>query len=251
MRQVEIIKMKLQDKCAVVAGGGSGMGLAVAKALASEGCRVLIAGRGQPRLDEALAEIGLPELVLAKQADVADRESVAELFAFAEEQFGKVDILVNAAGINVPDRNIGNLSPENWDKLIEVNATGSYNCMRAVLPAMRERGDGLIVNLSSIAGLRGDVRGGVAYCAAKFAQAGLGMTVGAEVGADGVRITNIYPGETNTPILDNRPVPLTAEHRARILQSEDVAAAVLMVALLPARARIPELTITPTCQPFV
>jgi len=243
--------MKLENKCAVIAGGGSGMGLATARALADEGCRVLIAGRSQERLDEALASANDSGRMFAQQVDVADRESVTQLFARADEVLGQVDILVNSAGINVPDRSMEKLSPENWDDVLQVNATGNYNLMHAVLPAMRARGDGLIVNISSIAGLRGDLRGGVAYAAAKFAQAGLGMTVGAEVAADRVRVTNIYPGETNTPILDKRPVPVSDEHRASILQSEDVAAAVLMVTLLPPRARVPELTITPTCQPFV
>ena len=243
--------MKLENKTAVVTGGGSGMGLAIAEALADEGCGVLIAGRSQQRLEEALSNASSKERITAQQADIADRDSVAQLFTKAAEVLGQVDILVNSAGINVPDRSMEKLSPENWDKILQVNATGNFNLMQAVLPAMRERKDGLIVNISSIAGLRGDLRGGVAYAAAKFAQAGLGMTVGAEVAADGVRVTNIYPGETNTPILDKRPVPVSDEHRASILQSEDVAATVLMVALLPARARVPELTITPTCQPFV
>jgi NADP-dependent 3-hydroxy acid dehydrogenase YdfG len=243
--------MNLESKTAVVAGGGSGMGLAIAAALADAGCQVMIAGRREDVLVEAINSSAAEQKMFAQQADVADRKSVAKLFDAAAEKLGSIDILVNAAGINVPKRAIGELAPEDWDRMLAVNATGTFNTMHAVLPAMRERGDGVIVNISSIAGRRGDLRGGVGYTASKFAQSGLGMTVGAEVGADGVRITNIYPGETNTPILDKRPVPLSAEHRGSILQPEDVAATVLMVVCLPARAHVPELVITPTWQPFV
>ena len=116
---------------------------------------------------------------------------------------------------------------------------------------MRERGDGVIVTSRRLPANAGDIRGGAGYTASKFAQSGLAITVGAEVGEDGVRMTNIYPGETNTPILDRRPVPLSAKHRESVLQPEDVAAAVLMVVCLPARAHMPELVITPTWQPYV
>jgi NADP-dependent 3-hydroxy acid dehydrogenase YdfG len=143
------------------------------------------------------------------------------------------------------------LAPEDWDRMLAIIATGSYNCTRAVLPAMRERHDGLIINISSVAGIRAAPLGGVGYNAAKFAQTALGISVGAEVAPEGVRVTNVYPGEVDTPILEQRPQPVTDEHRARILQPEDVAAAVLMVACLPPRARVPELVITPTQQNFV
>ena len=243
--------MKLEGKTAVVAGGGSGIGLAIAEALASEGCRTMIAGRREDVLKQAATNSAVSARMVAQQADIADRDSVSALFRAAGKQLGDVDILINAAGINVPKRAIGELSPEDWDRMLAINATGTFNTMHAVLPAMRDRGDGLIINISSIAGKRGDLRGGPGYTASKFAQSGLSMTVGAEVGADGVRITNIYPGETNTPILDKRPVPLSTEHRASILQPEDVASAALMVVCLPPRAHVPELVITPTWQPFV
>ena len=243
--------MKLDQKTAVITGGGSGIGLATAIALATEGCRVLIAGRGEQRLNDALASLGKPDLMLGQKADVADRESVRHLFATAKRLLGRVDILVNSAGINVPQRAIGELAFDDWDRMLQVNATGTFNCIQAVLPEMRARGDGVIINVSSIAGKRGDVRGGAGYAAAKFAQAGLGMTIGAELADDGVRVTTIYPGETNTPILDDRPEPPSAEHCASILQPEDVAMAILMVACLPPRAHVPELIITPTWQPFV
>ncbi|MCW8130523.1 MAG: SDR family oxidoreductase [Planctomycetota bacterium] len=240
--------MRLQGKTALVTGGGSGIGEATAAALMKEGCRVAICGRREDVLKEAAARA--PGL-LFKAADVSERADVEALFAWAAKELGRIDILVNAAGINVPKRMMGDLSPENWDLLLKVNATGAYNCVRAVLPQMKERGDGLIVNVSSISGKRASPLGGVGYNASKFAMTALGISVGEEVKDLGIRVTNIYPGEVDTPILKNRPSPVTPEHRARMMKPEDVADAVLMTACLPPRACVRELVIVPTRQGYI
>jgi NADP-dependent 3-hydroxy acid dehydrogenase YdfG len=241
----------LPGKVAVVTGGGTGIGAAVAVALAEEGAKVVITGRREDKLKEAAAKFSGEPKILCKAADVGDRESANELFAWVKETLGPVEILVSSAGINVPKRSMADGSPEDWDKVLKVNATGAYNAMYAVLPDMRAKKDGVIVNICSVAGIRASVLGGVAYSASKFAMAALGLTVAEEERHNGIRITNIYPGEVETPILDQRPVPVSAEHRARILQPEDVAQAVLMVVKLPPRASVPELTIKPTSQSFV
>ena len=142
------------------------------------------------------------------------------------------------------------LVPEDWDLILKINATGAFNCMRAVLPQMRERQDGIIINISSIAGKRAGLLGGVAYNASKFAMSALSTTAGIEEKDNGIRVTTVYPGEVETPILDDRPVPVSAEHRQKILQPEDVAAAVLMIVQLPPRAHVPELVIKPTSQAY-
>jgi NADP-dependent 3-hydroxy acid dehydrogenase YdfG len=120
--------------------------------------------------------------------------------------------------------------------------------MHAVLPGMRKRQDGLIVNICSTAGTRPGPLGGIAYGASKFAQRALGIGAGYEEGANGIRITNVYPGEVDTPILDNRPQKVSDEHKTRILQPEDIAAMVVAVAKLPARASVPEVIVKPTIQ---
>lgn len=243
--------MSLSGKTALVTGGGTGIGAACALALAEAGCRVLINGRREDKLQEVAAKFKGEPKILTHACDVGDREAVKELVERATRELGKIDILLQSAGINIVKRSMETLAPEDWDKLMQVNATGAYNGMYYALPQMRERKDGLIINISSIAGKRASVLGGVAYSAAKFAMTALGMTVAVEEKDRGIRITNIYPGEVETPILDNRPVPVTAEHRAKILQPEDVAAAVLMIAQLPPRAHIPELIIKPTSQVYV
>jgi NADP-dependent 3-hydroxy acid dehydrogenase YdfG len=209
----------------------------------------LIGARRADKLAEAAAGLA-PDQIAWRVCDVTHRDSVGQFVQWAIEQAGPIDMLVNAAGANIKNRTIAEMRPEQWDQLIAVNATGAYNCMAAVLPGMRQRRSGLIVNISSISGLRASRLGGVAYCASKFAMAGLGTAVGLEEAANGIRVTNIYPGEVDTPILDERPTPVTPEHRAKILQPDDVAAAVQMVAELPPRAHIPELVIKPALQEF-
>jgi len=243
--------MKLAGKRAVVTGGGTGIGLAVAQAFAEEGCRVALGGRRTEKLKEGAATISGEHAPIYHELDVSDRASVNEFFGWVETELGQVDILVNSAGTNIPNRSMGAMEPEQWDKVIAINATGVYNCMHAVLPQMRNRRDGLIINISSISGKRAYELGGVAYSASKFAMSALGTSVNNEEAAAKVRVTTVYPGEVNTPILDNRPNPVSDEHKATILQPEDVSSLVLAVALLPPRANVPELIVKPTKQPYM
>ncbi len=239
-----------KERTVVVTGGGTGIGAACALTLAREGFRVAISGRREEKLREVAARVEGAGEILTRAADVGDRDSAHALIDWAERELGQVDILIQSAGVNVPKRSMEDLSPADWDHLLRINATGAYNCMHAVLPGMRERHDGLIVNISSVAGIRASVLGGVAYSASKFAMSALGLTVGIEVKDLGIRVTNVYPGEVETPLLDDRPTPVSAEHRARILQPEDVAALVLTIANLPPRAHVPEILIKPTQQAF-
>ena len=182
--------------------------------------------------------------------DVADRDSVHRLFSWAQQELGALDILVNAAGINIARRTMADMDPAQWDQVLAINVTGTYNCMAAVLPDMRARRDGLILNISSIAGKRALTLGGIAYCASKFAMTALGTSVGNEVAADGVRVTNIYPGEVNTPILDNRPTPVSDQRKAAMVQPEDFAELVVAIANLHPRAHVSEITLKPTVQEY-
>ncbi len=242
--------MRLAGKTVVVTGGATGIGQAIAVALAREGCRVAIAGRREDKLREAASAWSGKPAIIAHGVDVANRPSVAELFGWAENTLGKIDILVNAAGINTPQRSMADMSPEAWDEVMAINATGTYNCIRAVLPGMRKRGDGLIVNINSISGHRASLLGGVAYSASKFALTALGTAVALEEGKHGIRVTSICPGEVDTPLLRRRPVAVSQEQLSKILQPSDVADAVLMVCCLPPRAHVYEMIIKPTYQDF-
>ena len=153
-----------------------------------------------------------------------------------DSNWGTIDILVNAAGINIANRTMADMDPADWDQVLAINATGAYNCMYCVLPEMRARRDGLIINISSVAGKRALTLGGVAYCASKFAMTALGTVAGNEVAAEGVRITSIHPGEVNTPILDNRPTPVSDERKAAMVQPGDFAELVVAIACLHPRS---------------
>jgi NADP-dependent 3-hydroxy acid dehydrogenase YdfG len=242
---------KLQGKNTLVTGGGSGIGLAVAKLFLLEGAAVTISGRDFSKLERAGKELNGGNRLLFQPCDVADPKQVETLVAKARERFGPIDILVNNAGLNIKERTFRKLTPESWQQNIRTNLDGAFYCIHAVLPQMLERQDGIIINIVSIAGKRALPLGGVAYAASKFGMAALGLGLAAEEKDSGVRVSNIYPGEVDTPIMEHRPQPVTESHRQTMLRGEDVAAAVLFVATLPPRASVPELVIKPTVQMYV
>jgi NADP-dependent 3-hydroxy acid dehydrogenase YdfG len=217
------------SRTVVVVGASSGIGLATARAFAELGDTVHAAARRSVHLDG----------VVSHQCDVTDRESVAALAAAV----GAVDVLVVAAGTNIPRRRLHELTGDAWDGLIAANLTGTWNVVRAFLEPLVESG-GTIVLIGSVSGSWPD-RSGLGYQSAKAGVLALARGIGYD--ADGaVRVTAILPGVVDTPILDNRPEPPSDEQRARMLHADDIAAACVFVAGLPPRAYVPELTILPT-----
>ena len=226
------------------------MGEAIALALAAEGAKVAVAGRRQEKLD-AVSEQA-EEKILTHTVDVAERESVKALFDWAGAQFGgQLHLLVNCAGVNIPKRSMSELAPEDWDKVMAINATGAFNCMHFGLPLMRPHRTGLVINISSTSGKRAAPLGGLAYNASKFAMAAIGTSASEDERGNGIRVTTIFPGEVDTPILDDRPVPPDADHRAKILKPSDIAAITVAIAKLPPLAHVPELVIKPIGQSFI
>ena len=226
------------------------MGEAIALALAAEGAKVAVAGRRQEKLDAVAAQA--EGNILTHTVDVAERESVKALFDWAGVQFsGQLHLLVNCAGVNVPKRSMSELAPEDWDKVMAINATGAFNCMHFGLPLMRPHRTGLVINISSTSGKRAAPLGGLAYNASKFAMAAIGTSASEDERENGIRVTTIFPGEVDTPILDDRPLPPDADHRAKILKPADIAAITLAVAKLPPLAHVPELVIKPIGQSFI
>jgi len=241
----------LKGKNVLLTGGGSGMGKATALALAKNGANVAIAGRNKENLASTVSLAQATEKISAKEADVTDRNSLEDLFQWFDVEFGTLDYLVHAAGINVAMRSMEELSPDDWDRLIQINLTGSYNVLRLTLNRMRPLKKGLIVLINSVAGKRSVPLAGIGYNASKFGMSGLGIGVAEEERNNGIRISNLYPGEVNTPILENRKEPPGEEHRQSILQAEDVASVILHLCQLPERVHIPELVVKPTLQSFV
>ena len=240
----------MSSKSVLVIGGGTGIGKGIAKSFAHDDWNVAIAGRRESVLADAAADIANSQPIHTHTVDVGNRQDTTALLEWAIEKLGRVDVLVNSAGINIRNRTMADMTPEQYDQIMTINGIGPYNCMHAVLPHMRANGDGLIVNITSVAGKRATDLAGIAYCASKFAATGLGTAVGLEEGANGIRVTNVYPGEVETPLLDQRPNPVSAEHRARILQPEDIGDVILAIAKMPPRAHVPEIVIKPTLQAY-
>lgn len=239
--------MSLAGKVTLVAGGTSGIGRAIAEAFAADGAKVVVCGTREDavREIESGASTRSAGSMRARVCDVTDRAAVAALFAWITAEIGTVDILVNSAGTNVSNRSMANLDPDEFDRVMAVNFTGTFNATHAALPAMREKGEGLVLNVISLAGKRVMELAGAGYCVSKFAAGALGTYVNLEDAKNGIRVTNVYPGETNTPLVDRRPTPPPPEKRAQMVQPEDIASVVLTIANLPPRAVVPEIVITP------
>jgi NADP-dependent 3-hydroxy acid dehydrogenase YdfG len=232
---------------AIVTGAGSGIGRTTALALGREGARVVLAGRRGEALEEVAAELGAEGAeALARPADVSRDEDAAALVAAAEAAWGRLDIVVNNAGMNVPVRDLGQVTAEGWRKVFDVNVHGTFLVTAAALPVMRRQGRGTIVNVSSIAGVTASMLAGPAYSAAKTAVISFTQSINLAERARGIRACAICPGEVSTPIMDLRPNPPSAEARATMLQPEDVADTILLVATLPQRAAIELVTMRPT-----
>ena len=236
---------KLAGQTALVTGGGSGIGLAVARQMLAEGARVAITGRSADKLRRAAAELNAGDRLVYHPADLAEYAQAEAMVREATARLGHIDILVNNAGMNVKERSFQELTPERWHELMGANLHGAFHCLRAVVPQMRARRAGLVININSISGKRAHPLGGLGYVAAKFGLRGLALGLAAEEKDSGLRVSSIYPGEVNTPILEARPKAVTAEQKAQMLQPDDVAAAVLFLATLPAHVWVPELVITP------
>jgi NAD(P)-dependent dehydrogenase (short-subunit alcohol dehydrogenase family) len=236
---------KLEGQVGIVVGASSGMGRASALAFAAEGARVVVAARRQAEIDALVAEVkGAGGEAIARVADVAKRADVDAVVQTAITRFGRVDVLVNCAGVNTRDRQLARLDQAGWDRIIGINLTGAFNCTQAVLPRMREQKGGLIIHVGSISGLWGDFSG-AAYQASKHGLVGLANGTMMEERLNGIRVTVIYPGLCDTPILNNRPVPPTREQRDLMMQPEDIAQACVFAASLPPRTYVSDLVLMP------
>ena len=234
----------LENKVAWVTGAGTGIGEAGAIALAQAGMHVVLSGRRREKLAEVASQCG--DAVSIEMLDVADRDAVAEVAQRIIATHGRIDVLVASAGINVKERNWHNVSLDDWDSVIRIDLDGAFYCCKAVLPTMKAQGEGLIINISSWAGKHVSVVTGPAYTAAKHAMNAMNESINMEAGLYGVRACAVCPGEVATPILDNRPVPVSAEDRAQMVQPEDCGELIKFLAQMPNHVCINDLTISPT-----
>ena len=237
----------IAGRLAVIVGAAGGIGRAIAARLAGDGCRLALLDRDEAGLTEVGGSSPSFEL-LTCPVDITDRTDVDRAVAEVLAQMGSPYILVNAAGINTKQRTLSDLSPEQWDSVVAVNLNGAFHCTQAFLPAMREAGAGLVVNIVSAAARLTSAGAGAHYCAAKRALLSLTESTNIEEGANGIRACAICPGEVATPLVDQRPEPPGPERLSAMLRPEDVADAVHYVVTRPSRVTVSELMIFPTSQ---
>ncbi len=234
------------NKNAVVTGAGSGVGQSIAVKLAAQGWKVAILGRRAEALNDTVKQAGAHGgKLLPFVCDVGNEREVETVGARILEQFGSVEVLVNAAGTNAPRRSLEVLSSADYHLMINANLNGAYYCVRAFLGDMRKRGSGTIVNIVSEAGKQASPKSGPAYVMSKFGMTGLNQSINAEERGNGIRAIAIFPGDIDTPLLDKRPNPPSAEARQKMLTAEDVADCALFAINLPQRAVVEELIIRP------
>ncbi|MGE0352419.1 MAG: SDR family oxidoreductase [Gemmatimonadales bacterium] len=227
---------------ALVTGATEGIGRAIALTLGRSGYRVGVCARTAPRVDALVQELGKAGIETAgRAADVASEAQVEAMVRHIEESLGPIDVLVNNAGVAIL-RPFEDLTPDDWDRTMATNLRGIFLVTRQVLPGMRRRKHGAVVNIASLAGRNGFV-GGTAYSASKHAVLGFSKSLMLETRKDGIRVIAICPGSVNTALLHEQGI--LKPDFGRILHPEDVADTVLAALRLPDRALISELDIRP------
>jgi NADP-dependent 3-hydroxy acid dehydrogenase YdfG len=234
--------MKLQGRVAIITGASSGVGYETARVLAREGAVVVAAARRRDKLEWLVGEIaGEGGRAIALPTDVTDSAQVTRLVESAHNLFGRVDILVCAAGVMLKVAPIEQFADAEFRAVVETNLNGAFYAARAAIPYMKRQRAGTIVNVSSRVGKVG-VANIAPFCASKFALAGLSQAIGQELRPFNVYVTTLYPGMINTDI---HPLNPGEEFRRQFMAARDVAEAVLWACTLPPSLRVDELPVMP------
>ncbi len=232
---------KLEGKIAIVTGGTRGIGRAIAEKLSAEGARVAICGRSADASERAATEIGSG--VFGVAADLRKVDDVRKMFLAVDRKFGGVDILVNNAGEGL-FRKVGEMTPEEWHRNIDLNLNGAFYCTHEAVQRMRQRGGGFIVNISSLAA-RNAFSGGAGYNASKFGLNGFTEALMLDHRYDGIRVSSIMPGSVDTEFSGD-PGKTPRGNSTWKVAPEDVAEAVLLVLKMPARTMISRVEMRPS-----
>jgi len=234
----------IAGQVAVITGAGRGIGLAIARSLSRLGATTALCGRTGTPLDSAAKAIveagGKAEVILC---DVTSLESVEAAAGRIEASFGRVDVLINSAGIAGRVGPLHHLPPDAWEQILNTNLRGVYYAIRALAPMMIRAGSGHIINVSSLAG-KNALPNGAAYAASKWALNGLSYSVAEELRSHNIRVSVICPGSTNTEFS-----PHAGKDPARMLQPEDVAHAVEMLVTQGPQSFVSEVDLRPTQKP--
>jgi NADP-dependent 3-hydroxy acid dehydrogenase YdfG len=238
---------RLDGKVAWITGAGSGIGEAGAVALAGAGACVVLTGRRRDALERVARRIeNQGGSALVEAGDVTDSERVNAIVATIREKLNRLDIVVNNASVNLKERHWADLTPGRIDTILGSNLSSAFYVAAAALTVMRQQQDGILIHTASWAGRFVSHLTGPGYLAAKHALVAASHSLNMEECMNGIRSTVICPGEVATPILANRPVPVSDEDRARMLQAEDLGDLILYVATRPKHVCLNEILISPT-----
>jgi NADP-dependent 3-hydroxy acid dehydrogenase YdfG len=239
--------MATMNTVAWITGAGTGIGRGGALALARAGYAVALSGRRAEPLEAVAAQVrAMGGRALVVPLDVSRAADVAQAAERVAAELGPIDVLVNSAGLNVPQRAWKDVSVQGWQQVVDINLNGTFLCTRAVVDGMRERGRGLVINIASWAGRYPVGFVGPAYTATKHAVVALTHSFNMEENPNGLRACVIMPGEVATPILRTRPVPPPPEELAAMLQEDDLGRTIAFVATMPPHVCMNEILISPT-----
>ena len=226
--------MRLENKVAIITGGANGIGLAACERFAEEGAQVIMADFDEVAGKEQEAVLRSKELdVTFLQLDVVDRQSVSNLVEQTIKKYGKIDVLINNAGIT-QDATLLKMEPEQFQNVLNVNLIGVFNCTQTVVPYMLENGSGKVINTSSVSGVYGNF-GQTNYAATKAAVVGMTKTWAKELGRKGINVNAVAPGFTVTAMVEKRPDKVIDQMKSivslqRLGKPRDIANAYLFLA---------------------
>ena len=238
------MKRNLKNKIAWITGAGSGIGENAAIKLSALGMKVILSGRDKNKLkltaDKCKNETSI------KPLDVSNNKKVEQTLKEIIEKYTNVDVLINSAGINVEQRDWDVINKNDWDNIFQTNVNGLFYCCKSVLPYMKVKQDGLIINISSWAGKEVSLLSGVTYTSSKHAVNAMTETINMKYCNLGIRACALCPGEVATPILDKRPKKLSIEQKNKMLQPDDLGETIAFLCQMPKHVCINQLIISPT-----
>ena len=238
------MKRNLENKIAWITGAGSGIGQNAAIKLSELGMKVILSGRNKKNLQDT--SLKCRHNTIIKTLDVSDKQSVKEIVNEIKKEVKFIDVLVNCAGINIESRDWDNVNEDEWDNVIQTNLNGLFYCCKSVIPIMKQKMDGLIINVSSWSGNHVSLLSGVSYTSSKHALNAMTETINMKYCNYGIRACALCPGEVATAILDKRPKKLTIEQKNKMLQPDDLGETISFLCQMPKHVCINELTISPT-----
>ena len=238
------MKRNLDNKIAWITGAGSGIGQNAAIKLSELGMKVILSGRNTKNLKDTALKCKHNTII--KTLDISDKKSVKEFVTEIKKEVEFIDVLVNCAGINIESRDWDNINEDEWDNVIQTNLNGLFYCCKSVIPIMKQKMDGLIINVSSWSGNHVSLLSGVSYTSSKHALNAMTETINMKYCNLGIRACALCPGEVSTAILDKRPKKLSKEQKDKMLQPDELGETVAFICQMPKHVCINELTISPT-----